>query len=337
MKTLRSKRARARHHWLAAGVVVALPVSGLALLAASESSARTTAAGVAAVTRHDGARLAPGARSTPSARPAEPAPARTAPASSLAPASVAEERELYLESLANPARLARSDVKERLLATAADPRATAQARGVALDLLRRAPDLDAAAVARIGAVAVAAELDEDTRLRAIDALHELGDRPELEGALRAALLAAAAVGSPEGRALALDSVATGAATPDEVAHVAGYLADPSARVRASAARALAGAPVRDRDLVVGSVEQAFSGESDVNAALALADAALLAGRSGADALLARLERGPLVARTPELAREIADYRGSLQAGETDGQRIQKDHLAREDARAAQAR
>jgi hypothetical protein len=337
--TIRSKRERARHHWLAAGVVVALPVSGLVLLAASESNARTTAATPAAVTRPDGPRPAPGARSAPSARPEAPAaPPRTAPASSVAPASVTEERELYLEALANPARLARRDVKEQLLATAADPRATVQARGVALDLLRRAPELDAAAVARIGAIAVAPVLDEDTRLRAIDALHELGDRPELESALRAALLAAAAAaGSPDGRALALESVATNAATPDEVARVAGYLADPSARVRASAARALAGTSVRDRDLVVASVEQAFSVESDVGASLALVDAALLAGRSGAEALLGRMAGGTLVARTPELAREIADYRSSLQSGETDAKRIQKDHQAREDARAAQAR
>jgi hypothetical protein len=135
----------------------------------------------------------------------------------------------------------------------------------------------------------------------------------------------------EARALALESFPTDAASADEVARVAAWLADQSAQVRASAARALGASALRDRALVVERLESALATERNEDAASMLIESGLRAGRGGADTLLARFEQTPIVRACPALAREITDYRSSLGAGETDPRRIVAEHEAREAA------
>jgi hypothetical protein len=256
--------------------------------------------------------------------------------SALRTADTDAAREAYLRSLGDRSQLKDASLRDALLALAADPNSTPQARAVALDLIRRAPLLDAASVAKLGAIAAASDLDADTRTRAIDVLHQLSTRDDLDAAVGTALLAAiASPPSADARAFALDALKTSASSDAELASVGGFLADGSPLVRASAARALATSPASARATVSGQLEGALASENDQNAAFAMIESLLRVGRAGADALLAQAAQDPIVQQNAGLQRQVADYRAQLASGETDPTRIQNEHARREQALAAQ--
>jgi hypothetical protein len=252
-------------------------------------------------------------------------------AASLRHASKDAARDLYLGALQDPSALRDKKVRDDLLGVAQDPGATLAARQVALDLLRRAPGIDASTIASIEAIAASSTLDDDTRTRAIDLLHQLAaTRTGLDAPLRSALLDAADhAPSNAALAFALSSIKTQDASDAEIARVSARLSDPDASVRGSAARALDSSPAVDRDQVGSQLVQALANETDPNAAASLVESTLRVGRAGADALLAAEQAAPLAARDAGLARQIADYRAALASGETDPSRIVADHRSRE--------
>ncbi|HZU95923.1 MAG TPA: hypothetical protein VFF73_04385 [Planctomycetota bacterium] len=327
------------------GLVVVLPLGALALLARSEAQSPSAPTPTAATSTAP----APTKTPTPTLQPGAVRPAASAAAprpleprkgadlvSALRTADTDAAREAYLRSLGDRAQLKDASLRDALLGLAADPSSTPQARAVALDLIRRAPLLDAASVAKLGAIAAASDLDADTRTRAIDVLHQLSTRDDLDAAVGRALLAAiASPPSADARAFALDALRTSASSDAELASVGGFLADGSPLVRASAARALATSPASARTTVAGQLEGALASENDQNAAGAMIESLLRVGRAGADALLAQAAQEQVVQQNAGLQRQVADYRAQLAAGETDPTRIQNEHARREQALAAQ--
>jgi hypothetical protein len=338
----KNTRGVSRRFYLA--TLLTLPAAGVILLARSDRGAAPSVTASPAPAAHDArprssAKLAPraesGAReakSAPSALEAERAVAPNDIAAALRRADVASARELAVRG-EDPEQLQGVGVRDALLAVAADPTATPAGRAVALDLIRRAPGVDEASIAKIQAIVASTALDADTRTRAIDLLHQLTvNRPDLERPIQAALVDAAThAPDDEARALALETLSTKDAPETDVARVTGWLSDPNPHVRTGAARALATSSLRDRGAVVQGLERALASESDSETASVLIEAALRAGRGSADSLLSRMERAEVVRANAALARQITDYRGSLGAGETDPLRILAEHEAREGA------
>jgi hypothetical protein len=330
--------------------LVLLPIGAVVLLARSDAAAREGAAPRSPAGRGAPRSVAPAAI-VPTAGPPAPQPVRASRASAAAPAppvagratedllaalrrsDLDGARETYLRLLRNPSALRDRAFVQGLLAVAADPAATASSRQVALDLVRRAPDPDAALLASVQAIAVSSALDADTRTRAIDLLHQLASGHDaLEAPLRVALLDAAER-SPTGeaRALAVDAVPTANASDEDVARVTAYLADADAQVRASAARALEASSVRARGSVEAALERSLGAEGDPDVAATLIESALRVGRGDAAAILGRMAETAIVRANAGLARQITDYRSSLAAGETDPAKVQNEHAAREES------
>jgi hypothetical protein len=84
--------------------------------------------------------------------------------------------------------------------------------------------------------------------------------------------------------------------------------------------------------VSAALERALASESDADAAAAMIAASLRVARADAGALLSRVAGTAVVRANEALGRQVADYRASLAAGETDPTEIQRTHDAREDER-----
>lgn len=323
------RRARSVSRRFILATLVALPLAAVLLIVSADQGdaiLRTTPRSPAhrERARSETSKQAPPARaSAVTIGPATPAATAQTPA-----LTQLEKSEPGMTPAASRIHAATRDA---LLDRAGAVRATAADRAEALDRLRRAPGLDEAAVAKLATIVADAALGADTRTRALDVLHQLATfRPDLARCLTAALLDSLSHAPDDAaRAFVLETLSTKDASPGEVEGVTAWLGDPNPRVRAAAARAVATAPLRDRSLVTRALERALASESDAETAAVLIEASLRAGRGSASALLARLERASVVRGSAALARQIADYRSSLDEGETDPLRILAEHDARE--------
>src|SRR5581483_1725862 len=189
----RAKAARRAHVWLSLVAVAALPVGAVAVLVGSDGGevvARASATNAAPSASRATPIVSPVAWTAPQARPVggsssavASAPRAELSASSpsddssgslleaLRHASVDEARSIYLSFPRHRGALAEAEQVEGLLARARDANASAAGRAVALEILAYARDVDAAFVERLRAIALASDLDADTRTRAVDLLH----------------------------------------------------------------------------------------------------------------------------------------------------------------------
>jgi hypothetical protein len=236
--------------------------------------------------------------------------------------------------LDDPMTLVDRKLLEGIVALGEDKSATLDQRLVALDLIGRASGTDVTALERVAAVSLDPTAPADVRAAAVGAIAQLSlDREDLIAPARTALIAYAEKATDaEARADAVDAIRAEGASTTHLEKMATFLSDTDAGVRGAAARALGASDPSADGVVARALERSLGLETDADTACASLASVVRVGGAGTDAILARVEKSPVVRDNPELARQVKDYRAVLAKGETDPIRVLQSHDELEDER-----